>query len=116
MHTVARDKASGPAGLGPGTAGPYSLNPAAPPDPGFLDYRSAPLTRSESPLHDERCSAPRRFDSSLRLIDIKTLSRLGEALGYIAVCFSCDELINSIGLSELHPTIRVPARPEPEGP
>ena len=34
----------------------------------------------------------------------------------IAVCFSCDELINSIGLSVPHTTIRVPARPEPEGP
>ena len=30
--------------------------------------------------------------------------------------FSCDELINSIGLSGLNPTLRVPARPEPEGP
>ena len=27
-----------------------------------------------------------------------------EALGFIAVCFSCDELINSISLSGLHPT------------
>ena len=50
----------------------------------------------------------------MRFIDIKTLSR--EALGFIAVCFSCDELINNIGLSGLHPTLRVPARPEPDGP
>ena len=38
------------------------------------------------------------------------------SLGFIAVCLSCDELINSIGLSGLHPTLQVPARPEPEGP
>ena len=38
------------------------------------------------------------------------------AVRFIAVCFSCDELINSIGLSGLHPTLQVPARPEPEGP
>ena len=54
---------------------------------------------------------PGRLDSSLRFIDIKL-----EALDFIAVCFSCDELINSIDLSGLHPTIRVPAPPEPEGP
>ena len=35
-----------------------------------------------------------------------------EALGSIAVCFSCDGLINSISLSVLQPTIRVPARPQ----
>ena len=29
---------------------------------------------------------------------------------------SFDELINSIGFSGLHPTIRGPARPDPEGP
>ena len=53
---------------------------------------------------------PGRLDSLWRFIDIKnSLSR--EAIGFIAVCFSCDELINSIGLSGLHPTIRVPARP-----
>ena len=45
---------------------------------------------------------------------IKTLSR--EALGFIAVCFCATRMINSIGLSGLHPTIRVPARSEPEGP
>ena len=39
--------------------------------------------------------------ASLRFID---LSR--EALYFIAVCFSCQELINSICLSGLHPTIR----------
>ena len=61
---------------------------------------------------------PGRLDFSLRFIDIKTLClRLSrEAFGFIAVCFSCDELINCIGLSGLHPTLRVPARPEPEGP
>ena len=48
-------------------------------------------------------------------VDIKN-SLSQEALGLIAVCFSCDELINSIDLSGLHPTIRVPAPPEPEGP
>ena len=51
---------------------------------------------------------PGRLDSLLRFIDNKTIC--------IAVRFSCDELINSIGLSGLHPTLRVPARPEPEGP
>ena len=34
----------------------------------------------------------------------------------IAVCFSCAELINTIGLSGLHTTLRVPPRREPEGP
>ena len=39
-----------------------------------------------------------------------------EAFGFKAVRFSCDERINRIGLSGLHPTIRGLARPEPEGP
>ena len=47
------------------------------------------------------------------LIDIRTLCHESrEALGYT----SCDERINFIGLSGLHPTIRVPARAEPGGP
>ena len=51
-----------------------------------------------------------RLDSLLRFIDIENaLSR--EAIGFIAGCFSCDELINSIGLSGLHTKIQVPARP-----
>ena len=45
-----------------------------------------------------------------------SLSR--DALAFIAVRFrvACDELINSIGLSGLHPTLPSPAPPQPEGP
>ena len=54
---------------------------------------------------------PGRLDSSLRFIDIKlSVSRLA-ALGFIAVCFSCDELINSIVLSGLQLTLPSPGLP-----
>ena len=67
---------------------------------------------------------PGRLGSSLRFIDnnnnlfthppqgdTKTGSLSREALGFIAVRFSCDELINSIGLSGLHRTLPSPGPP-----
>ena len=53
---------------------------------------------------------PGRLDSSLRFIDIKTLSL--ETLGFIAVCFSCDEMImiNSIERGTSHADRPRPAR------
>ena len=78
-----------------------------------------PNLRYQEALHDEGWLASgkrRRSHSILHCCSLDKNSLSREALGFIAVCFSCDELINSIGLSGLHPTIRVPARPEPEGP
>ena len=63
--------------------------------------------------HDEGWLASgkrRRSHSILHCCSLDKNSLSREALGFIAVCFSCDELINSIGLSGLHPTIRVPPR------
>ena len=45
------------------------------------------------------------------MIDMKL--SVSKSRGLIVVCFSCDELINSIGMSG---RTRVLARPEPEGP
>ena len=63
-------------------------------------------------VHDQRCSSPRwcRGDSIPHCDSLIKKSLSLEALGFIAVCFSCDELINSVGLSGLHPTLKVPAR------
>ena len=58
---------------------------------------------------------PGRLDSSLRFIDINFLSQEALGPGFIAVLCSCDELINSIGLSGLHPRLPSPSRHEPEG-
>ena len=69
--------------------------------------------------HDEDWLASgkrRRSNSILHCCSLDKNSLSREPLGFLAVCFACDELINSIGLSGLHLTIRVPARPEPEGP
>ena len=64
------------------------------------------------------CRVARPFAQITDKRDLLALLGMWALLGgpLIAVCFSCDELINSIGLSGLHPTLRVPARPEPEGP
>ena len=72
---------------------------------------------SASPLDERRHRGDAREtpDSSLRFIDIKTLCLENPRLYSRGVCFSSDELINSIALSGLHLTLRVPARPEPEG-
>ena len=70
----------------------------------------ARMTRdSDSDARRRRVAVmPGRLDSSLRLIDIKnSLSR--EALGFIAVRFSCDQMSDElIGLSGLHSTLPSP--------
>ena len=50
-------------------------------------------------VHDQRCSSPRwcRGDSIPHCDSLIKKSLSLEALGFISVCFSCDELINSIG-------------------
>ena len=89
--------------------------------PKFLPPTTGCYPIAESPAQQTRAHAGRRhlgsagqgmlgtavmpwiLDSSLQFIDIK-LSVSREVLGFIAVRFSCYELIDSIGLSGLHPT------------